>query len=79
MRRPTHAGLADTRHIGNLMEAGLTPLEAIHAALNHPNILAVHDIGFHHGTPFIVPELLEGERQLDSGAIAVPSSPIVEN
>jgi Tol biopolymer transport system component len=31
------------------------------AALNHPNILAVHDVGTHAGAPFIVSELLEGE------------------
>src|SRR6202790_1377940 len=31
------------------------------AALNHPNILAIHDIGQHNGTPFLVSELLEGE------------------
>lgn len=31
------------------------------AALNHPNILAVHDIGQHDRSPFIVSELLEGE------------------
>src|SRR5438874_10952387 len=30
------------------------------AALNHPNILAVHDIGRHGDAPFIVSELLEG-------------------
>ena len=29
--------------------------------INHPNILAVYDIGRHHGTPYIVSELLEGE------------------
>ena len=31
------------------------------AALNHPNILAVFDIGEQNGSPFIVSELLEGE------------------
>ncbi|HTO96276.1 MAG TPA: protein kinase [Myxococcales bacterium] len=30
-------------------------------ALDHPNILAVHDIGEHEGEPYIVTELLEGE------------------
>jgi serine/threonine protein kinase len=29
--------------------------------LNHPNILAVHDVGLHAGAPYIVSELLEGE------------------
>jgi serine/threonine protein kinase len=30
-------------------------------ALNHPNILIVHDIGAHDGAPYVVSELLEGE------------------
>src|SRR5438105_13625258 len=29
-------------------------------ALNHANILAVHDIGTHDGSPYIVSELLHG-------------------
>ena len=35
------------------------------AALSHPNILAVHDLGTHEGAPFLVCELLEGETLRD--------------
>src|SRR5262245_5283219 len=31
------------------------------AALNHPNVLAIHDVGVHDNIPYIVSELLEGE------------------
>jgi serine/threonine-protein kinase len=40
--------------------------------LNHPNIVVVHDIGVHDGTPFIVTEMLEGEdlrHQLNRGTL----------
>jgi hypothetical protein len=30
-------------------------------ALNHPNVLAVYDVGTHAGAPYIVSELLEGD------------------
>src|SRR6266404_1479927 len=40
--------------------------------LNHPNILAVYDVGTHAGAPYIVSELLEGESlrsRLHGGAL----------
>ncbi len=44
------------------------------AALNHPNILAIYDVGFEGTTPYIVSELLQGKtlrQRLQEGAVPV--------
>src|SRR5262245_45327782 len=44
------------------------------SALNHPNVLDVHDVGTHEGAPYVVSELLEGhtlEARLEGGALPV--------
>jgi serine/threonine-protein kinase len=49
------------------------------AALNHPNILSVYDIGVQDGVPFVVSELLDGETlrtRLERGSL--PSGEILD-
>jgi serine/threonine protein kinase len=43
--------------------------------LNHPNVLAIYDVGSHEGMPYLVSELLEGDtlrQRLADGPIAPP-------
>ena len=48
-------------------------------ALNHPNILIVHDIGTHDGAPYVVSELLEGETLRERmGGTAQPQRKAIE-
>jgi len=47
------------------------------AALSHPNILAVYDVGTHEGVPYLVEELLDGEslrERLARGPVPVPEA-----
>lgn len=49
------------------------------AALNHPNILTIHDAGVHEGVPYLVSELLEGRtlREEMRGAV-LPTRKAIE-
>lgn len=45
------------------------------SALNHPNILVVHAVGEHEGTPYVVTELVDGvtlRHMLASGPLSIP-------
>ena len=47
------------------------------ASVAHPNVVALHDVGFHDGKPYFVTELLQGEslrERLSKGSIALPSA-----
>ncbi len=47
------------------------------AALSHPNILEVHDVGTHGGVPYLVEEWLEGEslgERIKRGALTAPEA-----
>src|SRR5213594_3495908 len=53
------------------------------AALNHPNILTIHDAGVHEGAPYLVSELLEGETLREvlagcSGAVSAPTPAVTD-
>ncbi len=53
------------------------------AALNHPNILTIHDAGVYEGAPYLVSELLEGKtlrEELEgySGGVSAPNAMVAD-
>jgi len=49
------------------------------SALNHPNIVTLHDVGQHDGVPYVVQELLEGETLRERmGGVAVPVRRVID-
>src|SRR5215475_12527733 len=47
------------------------------SSVNHPNVVALHDVGVHDGKPYFVTELLQGETlraRLDKGAVPLPTA-----
>jgi eukaryotic-like serine/threonine-protein kinase len=48
------------------------------AQIDHPNILVVHDVGTHEGSPFIVSELLQGESLREKLGAPLPPKKAVD-
>jgi tetratricopeptide (TPR) repeat protein len=48
------------------------------AQLDHPNILVVHDVGTHEGSPFIVSEFLQGESLREKLGAPLPTKKAVD-
>jgi eukaryotic-like serine/threonine-protein kinase len=66
--------LAPSFTTDNLRLARFTQEARTTALLNHPNIVAVYDVGSHEGVPFVVSELLHGRTLRDllrDGALPV--------
>src|SRR4051812_35122465 len=52
--------LGDARSIARFQQEG-----RLAGSLDHPNVVAVHDVGEHDGNPYLVTELLDGESLRD--------------
>src|SRR5256885_6682142 len=49
-------GIVDAQSAGRFQQEA-----RLAGSLDHPNVLAVHDVGEHEGNPYLVTELLDGE------------------
>ena len=61
--------IADRRHLRRFEQEARAA-----GALNHPNVLAVYDVGTHDGAPYVVSELLKGQTlraRLEGGPLPV--------
>jgi eukaryotic-like serine/threonine-protein kinase len=65
-------GVADPERLARFAQEARTT-----ALLNHPNIVAVYDVGVDQGVPFVVSELLRGQtlrERMNGGALPVRSA-----
>ena len=72
-RRVAFKAMKPSRLAGPALEKPLREEAEAAARLNHPNVVTLHDYGLHHGTPYLILELLEGEtlhQRLKRGPLA---------
>lgn len=78
-RLERHVALKVVRHAGSAAQVQRLEREARAAgALNHPNIVAVYDVGTADGSPYVVSELLEGDTLRHRLSMPIPLAKAVD-